>query len=154
MLYVVLGPPTAGKSTWVLNHATTRDIVIDYDRLAVALTGNGAHGHAHPPELTAVVKKARQAAIDTAVGYANQVDVYVIHSKPGANAMRWYQQLGAEIVVIDPGRDVVMVRCKAERPWQLQVAVKEWYDQDLGAAYRRYSTPREEAAALTTSRRW
>jgi len=154
VLYVVLGPPTAGKSTWVLQRATTYDIVIDYDRLAVALTGTGAHGHNHPSQLTAVVKKVRRAAIDAAVGYADQVDVYVIHSKPGIDAMRRYQGLGAQIVVVDPGRDVVMARCKAERPWQLQVAVAEWYDRGLGAMYQRYSTPRVDEVECATSRRW
>lgn len=37
-LYLVTGPPAAGKSTWVRKHATHGDITIDYDALATVLT--------------------------------------------------------------------------------------------------------------------
>jgi hypothetical protein len=46
MLTVVVGPPAGGKSTWVLERAGPGDIVIDFDRLAVALTGEGRVSHA------------------------------------------------------------------------------------------------------------
>ncbi|MCX4673010.1 hypothetical protein OG453_41345 [Streptomyces sp. NBC_01381] len=42
MLYVVTGPPAAGKSSWIEAHATARDVVIDLDRITVALSGPGA----------------------------------------------------------------------------------------------------------------
>lgn len=150
-LIVVTGPPVSGKSTWVLAHATTRDIVIDFDRLATALTGDGAHGHDHAGPVHAVTRKARQAAIDAALGYAAQVDVYVIHSTPSRARLDHYRQLGARVVVIDPGRDVVMGRCKAGRPHRMQVAAARWYEQRVGvdpvAAW-------DELAPGVTSRVW
>lgn len=161
MLYVVIGPPTAGKTTWVLERATTNDVVIDDERLAVALAGRGVDGHNHTPAVKAVVKQARLAAIDTAIGHAHDVDVYVIHSRPGASTMARYRKLGAEIVVIDPGRSVVEARCKKERPWQMGIAVKAWYESDA-ALYRQYRHTGgiEQAAAAPsagtahTSRHW
>ena len=42
MLYVVTGPPAAGKSAWIQARAKAADVVIDLDRIASALTGPGA----------------------------------------------------------------------------------------------------------------
>lgn len=42
MLYVVPGPPTAGKSSWIDARAKPTDIVIDLDRITRALAGPGA----------------------------------------------------------------------------------------------------------------
>ncbi len=64
MLTVVIGPPAGGKSTWVMEQAKAGDIVIDFDRLAVALSGPGADPHDHPPYLVAVTQAARTAAIE------------------------------------------------------------------------------------------
>ncbi|MFG2439026.1 hypothetical protein [Streptomyces sp. NPDC048508] len=42
VLYVITGPPAAGKSSWIKAHATARDIVIDVDFMALAMVGPGA----------------------------------------------------------------------------------------------------------------
>lgn len=128
MLTVVIGPPAAGKSTWVLEHAQPGDIVIDYDRLAVALSGPGGHPHDHPAHLVAVTKAARTAAIDTAMRHKAKVDVYLIHSSPGAQRLADYRAMGAQIVTVDPGRDVVRARCKGgNRPQRMYTVIDEWY---------------------------
>lgn len=126
-LFVVVGPPASGKSTWVREHAQPGDITIDFDALANVLSPPDDKPHKHPPHVQAVTKAARQAAIDTALRHTHTVDVYVIHSMPGTKTMDAYRAHGAQIVVIDPGKSVVMARCKAERPWQIQQAAKEWY---------------------------
>jgi hypothetical protein len=122
----VLGPPASGKSTWVREHAKPGDITIDYDAIANILTPPDGKPYKHTPHVQAVTKAARQAAIDAALKLTD-CDVYVIHSMPGQRTIDRYVRLGAQVVTIDPGIDVVMARCKAERPWQMQVAVKEWY---------------------------
>jgi len=111
MLYVVIGPPAGGKSTWVLDRARPGDIVIDFDRMAVALTGPGGDPHDHPGPVMVVVRAARTAAIEAAIKQAKATDVYLIHSSPGQARMAEYRALGAEVVTIDPGRDVVRARC-------------------------------------------
>lgn len=126
MLYLVTGPPAAGKTTWVQRHAQPGDITIDYDTLAEAL---GGEGHDHPSQVKAVTKAARQAAIDAALPLATEHDVYVIHGMPSAELLKRYRQLGARIVTIDPGRDVVRARCRAQRSWQIARAAEQWYDQ-------------------------
>lgn len=128
-LYLVTGPPAAGKSTWVRQQAKPGDITIDYDAIACVLTPPGDDPHDHPDHVKQVTKAARQAAIDTALTLSMDHDVYVIHSTPSDALMARYRRLGAKLVTIDPGYDTVMARAKAERPWRIQQAVKKWYRQ-------------------------
>lgn len=124
---MIVGPPCSGKSTWVLERAKPSDIVIDFDRLAVALTGQGGDPHDHPAAVLGVARAARQAAIDAAVKQAHATDVYLIHSSPGQQRMAQYRSMGAKVVTIDPGRDVVRERCKTQRPRRMFAVIDEWY---------------------------
>lgn len=126
-LTVVTGPPAGGKSTWVLERAMPGDVVIDFDRLAVALTGHGGDPHDHAPAVAAVTRAARTAAIEAALRQAGKTHVYLIHSSPGVQRMAQYRELGAEVVTIDPGRDEVRRRCKGERPQRMYAVIDEWY---------------------------
>lgn len=127
MLYVITGPPGAGKSSWIRAHATARDIVIDMDLIALAMAGPGAEHHAHSPELLRVVHRARSAAVYEAEQVADQVDVYLIHTMPQAKARARYRRLGARIVVVDPGEAVVRQRVRDMRQPQMEAVVTRWY---------------------------
>lgn len=131
MLFVVIGPPAAGKSTWVNERARPGDIVIDYDRIANALTSIHATPHGHKRPLASVAFHARETAITQALRYVKDHDVYVIHSVPKPSAIERYLKHEAEIVTIDPGRDVVEARCAAERPEDYMRGVKRWYGSGL-----------------------
>jgi hypothetical protein len=147
-LFVVTGPPASGKSTWVKQHAKPGDITIDFDALANTLTPPNGHAHKHPPHVQAVTKAARQAAIDTALRHTDTVDVYVIHSLPGLKTMDAYRRHGAEIITVDPGQAIVMARVKAERPWQMQQAAKEWYTT------RQQTSVATQQTSADTARQW
>lgn len=156
-LTIVTGPPAGGKSTWVLQQAKPGDIVVDFDRLAVALTGTGGDPHDHHPAVTSVARAARTAAIDAAIKQAETVDVYLIHSSPGRQRMAEYRAMGANVVTIDPGRDVVRQRCKTERPQRMFTVIDEWYKEQAEA---RPAPPRKGRTApvfsfpTTPSREW
>lgn len=113
-LIIVTGPPAAGKTTYVAEHAKPGDIRIDLDHIANTLAGESVDNHEHAPHIFAVAKAARQAAIDAAI--KQDRDVWLIHTKPTAKQLDDYQALGATVHEIDPGKDVVMKRCKQERP--------------------------------------
>lgn len=131
MLFLVIGPPAAGKTTWVRQHAQKGDIIVDYDTLAAALTPLQLGDRELSGPVAAVTKAARKAAIDMAVEYRHSTDVYVIHAMPSARMLGFYERLGAQVVTIDPGERVVLQRCKDERPWQMASAAKKWYrDRD------------------------
>lgn len=129
MLVVVTGPPTAGKSSWISGHAKSRDIVIDLDRIALALAGPGADDHDHDATLLRVAHKARFAAINEAVSHLDEADVYLIHTLPGARHRARYRRLGARIVVVDPGEDVVMQRVRDLRQPGMEQVARRWYQQ-------------------------
>lgn len=61
MLTVVVGPPCAGKSTYVRRMARTGDVAVDYDALAAALGSDRAHEA--PRAVADVAFHARDAAI-------------------------------------------------------------------------------------------
>ena len=129
LLYVVIGPPAAGKSTWVRERAKAGDITIDFDAIANTLTPQGEGSHQHTPEVAKVTKAARQAAIDTAIPLSSTIDVYLIHSTPSDKLLSKYRAAGGQIVTVDPGREVVLARAKSERPWWMQGAIKRWYEE-------------------------
>ncbi|MFE0875361.1 AAA family ATPase [Streptomyces smyrnaeus] len=127
MLYIVTGPPAAGKSTWIDAHAKATDIVIDLDRITQALTGPGApQWNQHPLHLR-VAHRARYAAIDEATQHLDKVDVYLIHTQPNAKARAKYKRLDARIITVDPGQDVVMARIKAMRNPGMERVASRWY---------------------------
>lgn len=141
MIWIITGPPASGKSTHVRQHARVGDITIDYDELAATLSV-AADQHSHPPHVRSVVAKARAAAIDQAIATAGgDHDVYIIHSTPSAAQLDRYKAAGAEVVVIDPGRDVVVARCKRERPWQMAQAAKLWYQNRTSRQETHWSRP-------------
>lgn len=131
-LYLVIGPPASGKTTWVKQRARHGDITIDYDAIASVLTPPGADIYDQPDAVKAVTKAARQAAIDAAVKLSRLVDVYIIHAMPSDRLIAEYRQRGAQIITVDPGRDVVMARCKTDRPWRMAQAAKQWYATKTG----------------------
>ena len=145
MLYVVTGPPAAGKSSWIQAHATARDIVIDLDLITRALTGPGAPGWNHDPIAQRVAQKARYAAIHEAEQHLDKVDVYLIHTMPKAKALAHYKRLGAKVIAVDPGRDIVMARIEAMRSPEMTRVATRWYSQ-------RSSLPAE--AMPQSSRQW
>jgi dephospho-CoA kinase len=127
VLYVVTGPPAAGKSSWIQARAKPTDIVIDLDRITVALTGPGAPQWNQNELVVRVAHRARYAAIDEACQHLDKLDVYLIHTQPSAKAMAKYKRLEAKVVAVDPGRDVVMERIKAMRSPAMERVASRWY---------------------------
>jgi hypothetical protein len=124
--WVVTGPPAAGKSSWVRARAKPGDIVVDLDLIAQVLTPGGEH-HDHDRIVRTVAQRARQAAITEALKHGGERDVYIVHTQPGPRMLRLYRQHGAHVVTVDPGRDVVLARCRADRPHTVIAAVERWY---------------------------
>lgn len=125
-LTVVTGPPAAGKTTWVAARAKPGDIVIDQDLIAAALTVQGDL-HDYGRTIRTIAQSARRAAITEALKASRTLDVYIVHTQPGPTMQQVYRQHGARIITIDPGRDIVLARCRTERPRAVLAAVQRWY---------------------------
>jgi len=130
-VFVVTGPPAAGKSTWVRDHAKPGDITIDYDTLAQALSpGLPSDPAEQPSHIAAVIMASRAAAFDDAVlDAATQCDVYLVHAMPARQHMNRYRKYGFEVVTIDPGYDECMRRAAADRTPRQREQVREWYER-------------------------
>lgn len=126
---VVIGPPAAGKSTHVREHARPEDLMIDLDEIARSLMAVAPkQSHTYPEWIRHVAIGARKAAIDRATRLNENVTVWVIHSVPTPDTLDTYKGNRWPVVVVDPGREIVMQRCVSMRPPEVREAVARWYD--------------------------
>lgn len=126
-LYVITGPPAAGKTTWVREHAKPGDIVIDYDLLAGALTAPGTNHSRQSKPVRGVTFRARAAAIHEALKHTGTVDVYVIHTLPSEQARDRYAAHNATVITVDPGESVVLERIRSMRSPSMVAVARRWY---------------------------
>ncbi|RSN64030.1 hypothetical protein DMH12_04465 [Streptomyces sp. WAC 04229] len=127
MLYVVTGPPAAGKTSWIEGRAKPSDIVIDLDRITRALAGPGAPNWNQDPTLLRVAHKARYAAMFEAFEHRDKVDVFLIHTMPTGKWLARYKRMDATIIAVDPGRSIVMARIEAMRDPEMKRVATRWY---------------------------
>lgn len=125
---VIVGPPAAGKSTHVREHARAGDIVIDLDRIAAALMpGDRAEAHDYPNHVRNIAIGARQAAIHRALRTNHTCTVWLIHAVPKRDQLQQYARLRYQIVTLDPGREIVEQRARTARPRDWMQGVARWY---------------------------
>jgi hypothetical protein len=79
---VIAGPPCAGKSTLVAELAGPADVVIDLDRIALALAAPGTAHHRYPDHVRFVAVDARLAAINRAATMPAVPRLWIIHAHP------------------------------------------------------------------------
>lgn len=128
-LYVVTGAPCAGKSTWVRERAKTGDIVVDLDRIALAITAEGTPHHEYPAHVRKAAMVVRKTVVAIAVAYGRRGTSYVIHSKPSERALKQYARAGAVVVNIHAPMHVLIARAKAERPPRIVAMLATWFDE-------------------------
>lgn len=120
MIQIVTGPPCGGKSTYINERAKPNDIIIDMDRIALALTTEGTEPFTYSDRVRAVAIKARAAAVTEALYQAQgerYQNVYIIHTDPTPDQRAYYRAMGGRIIECDPGKEVCLERMKS-RPKQ------------------------------------
>jgi predicted kinase len=129
MLYVITGPPCVGKSTWVRERAKTGDIVVDLDRLALALTAENTPHHEYPAHIRKAAIVLRRTAVEIAIAHSKRGTSYIIHAKPPGKSLNRYLRLRAHIVELTAPWPVLVERAKAERPKHIWKTLATWWDQ-------------------------
>lgn len=131
---VVIGPPAGGKTTHIAEHSTMHDISIDLDAIARAIMAvQPEQTHTYPAHIRHVAIGARKAAIDRATRLRERCTVWIIHAVPSAEDLALYRSMHWQIITCDPGRDVVLERCRRLRPDYIMPAVDKWYAQQAGS---------------------
>ena len=130
MIHIISGPPCAGKSTYVIEHAQDGDLRIDYDLIAQALGATNSHS------AEGIVKQAafdaREGAIKTTIGNPD-AESWIIHTSPSDDHIKMYEDAGADFVLLDPGMDECLARARAdERPQQTIDGIQKWYEKKKG----------------------
>ena len=142
MIRVVAGHICSGKSTYVRENSKPGDVVIDMDRIALALSHEASADLSYGDHIRAVAKSARWAAIETAVqlhrrdAFGNRdasFNVWIIHTYPTAEDERMYWMWDATIVRMNAAADVLLSRAKTERPQRECDELRRRLDADPSA---------------------
>ena len=122
---VVVGPPCAGKTTHVREHAAPGDVTIDLDAIAQAL--GSPDTHTAPTAVDTAARAARAAAIDAILAGIDGT-AWVIHTNPQPEQVARYVKAGAAFTVLDPGVETVTTRATEDgRPGVTRDAIAKWY---------------------------
>lgn len=128
-LYVVTGPPCVGKSTWVRERAQPGDIVVDLDRIALAITSEDTRHHEYPHHIRGAAIQVRKAAVSVALAYCRKGDSYIVHAKPSTKQLQMYRRYRAQVVELSAPWEVLVERAKAERPPHIWRSLAKWWDE-------------------------
>jgi predicted kinase len=113
-----MGAPCSGKSTYVAENANGNDIIVDMDRIALALAVAGTQDFEYSEPIRNIARQARPAIVKGALlagqGERN-LGVWIIHTDPSPQDRQMYRAMNCKFVELDPGKDVCLARAK-QRP--------------------------------------
>lgn len=135
-IHAVIGPPCAGKSSYVAQYAASDALVLDFDQLASALTLGGDVKAKPTAPLIQAGQGAWQGAYNKLVRMNAPVDVWLIKSIPASHAhprlLEEWLALDYDIHVVDPGAAVVFDRLETQqRNEGARQTARQWYSLHL-----------------------
>jgi len=144
---IVTGAPCSGKSTFVDKERAEGDIVVDYDKLSLALGSNKSHaavGH-----IKSAAFKARQAAIDYAIDNPD-AGSWVIHTSPKPGDLERYKTAGAVFHHLDATQDECTTRAaESGRPAETFEAIERYFTTEKRSGRGKAMQHKQISLALT-----
>ena len=123
-IILVCGPPCAGKTTHALQYADTH-LIVDHDLIAQGLGSTRTHNH-----LPHLWRKAERvmAGYHDAIEDGQIEDAVVVRCLPERDRREALAaRLGADIVLLNPPRDVLVKRAQQrDDPAQTVAAIDQW----------------------------
>lgn len=141
VIHMVIGPPKAGKTTYVREHATRSSIVLDYGAVASALQPEASTPQPSTQALHDVARAAWQGAFSRAARCASPEDIWCIktlpYSKRAPLMLAEWVALDYDVRVVDPGPAVVFDRLSADndKSNETEQTVRAWYALGLDQAH-------------------
>lgn len=113
-VFLVYGPPLAGKTSWVQESKSAADLVLDLDAIWLSVTGGPRYSK--PPKLRAVVFRIRDELLDIVKHrYGKWSKAYIIGGYPNtAERERLTQELGAVPVYIEASQEECLRRLEQD----------------------------------------
>lgn len=136
-VFIVYGPPLAGKSTYVTNAMNRGDLVVDMDSIWQCVSG--LERYEKPPRLNAIVFGVRDMLLE-AVRYrrGKWINAYVIGGYPlEGERERLIKELGAREIFIDVPKEECIDRLEAVEDNR----DKKLWNQYIEEWFQRYSPP-------------
>ena len=123
---VIIGPPCAGKSTYIQSKAATGDVLIDYDAIAKAIGNKSSHNATG--SIRDIALSMRWRAIYS-ITEGIEDDAWIIHTAPNESLIKEYAEAGAVFQILDPGIEACIERAKQdERPEETIEVIQQWYE--------------------------
>ena len=118
---IVTGPPCSGKTTYVQTKASKRDVIIDYDAIAVALGSPNTHDH--PKSLVPYILHVRNALLERVRDKRPTTNVWVIATSPQADELG----MADEVILLETDRATCHERADyADRPYAWHALIDTW----------------------------
>lgn len=135
-IFLVYGPPLSGKSTYVDSVAEPGDLIVDIDRIWVAVSGQPIH--TKPPKLNSVVFNMRDRLMELVKYRVGKWDnCYIVGGFPLiAERERLCRELGAREIFIDTSKAVCLARLETSEDRD-----KVEYTRFIEDWWRKYSPP-------------
>lgn len=126
-VYLVYGPPCAGKSSWVRESAGPEDLILDMDNIWQMLTINDRY--VKPNRLKANVFGVRDCILDMIrMRTGRWRDAYVIGGYPlSMDRTRLEQSLGAECIYIYEDKETCLERARASERHGWDKYIEQWF---------------------------
>jgi 5-methylcytosine-specific restriction protein A len=138
---MVCGPPGAGKSTYVRQHATADDLIIDLDRIIAAIAGVPEH-HTTDRRWLPLALEARNDLLRSLSSDTTHKAAWFIVSVPDpAQRDTWARRLGAQVVVLAPPMEVCVAQLMTDHTRTAECAAqgvdacRKWYADAVHCIY-------------------
>jgi HK97 family phage prohead protease len=125
---LVYGSACSGKNTYVREHSSEGDLIIDFDALHQAISG--LESHEHNQNLIGYVYDARDALLNRVLDKGHTQTVWIIHSAPTkADRRKFIDEFGAELIHIDTSKEECLERAAKERPEAWIEYINNWFER-------------------------
>ncbi|WP_075734439.1 HK97 family phage prohead protease [Corynebacterium phocae] len=128
MIHLVMGPPCSGKSTFVAESAPFGTPRFDFDLVASTVAG-GDVGHDPAREVLDPVVAMRRGFVGWLLDPETEPgDVWLIHANPPQSMVERFAALGAQLHILDPGKETCLARAAEDgRPPGTVARINAWY---------------------------